>query len=55
MPASPSSMATTWRAVLQYVAALEGEGSLYEELHNVFDADYPRRPAAPFLARLARP
>jgi SIR2-like domain len=40
--------------VSQYVAALEGEGSLYEELHSVFDADYPPTVLHRFLARLAR-
>jgi hypothetical protein len=40
--------------VSQYVAALEGEGSLYEELHNVFDADYPPTLLHRFLGRLAR-
>jgi hypothetical protein len=40
--------------VSQYVAALEGEGSLYDELHNVFDADYPPTVLHHFLARLAR-
>ncbi len=40
--------------VSQYVAALEGEGPLYEELHYVFDADYPPTHFHGFLARLAR-
>jgi hypothetical protein len=40
--------------VSQYVAAMEGEGSLYDELHNVFDADYPPTYFHRFLARLAR-
>lgn len=40
--------------VSQYVSALEGEGSLYEELHDVFDADYPPTPLHHFLARLSR-
>jgi hypothetical protein len=40
--------------VSQYVAALEGQGSLYDELHNVFDADYPPTDLHHFLARLAR-
>jgi hypothetical protein len=38
----------------QYVAALEGEGSLYDELHDVFDADYPPTDFHRFLARLSR-
>jgi hypothetical protein len=40
--------------VSQYVSALEGEGALYEELHNIFDADYPPTLVHPFLARLSR-
>jgi hypothetical protein len=40
--------------VSQYVATLEGEGSLYDELHNVFDADYPPTLLHRFLARLSR-
>src|SRR5918998_4278251 len=40
--------------VSQYLAALEGEGSLYDELHDVFDADYPPTYFHRFLARLAR-
>lgn len=40
--------------VSQYVAALEGEPSLYEQLHDVFDADYPPTLLHRFLARLAR-
>ncbi len=40
--------------VSQYVASLEGEGSLYEELHDVFDADYPPTVLHQFLAQLSR-
>jgi hypothetical protein len=40
--------------VSQYVAALEGEGPLYEELHDVFDASYPSTHFHRFLARLSR-
>jgi hypothetical protein len=40
--------------VSQYVAALEGEGPLYEELHDVFDASYPPTHLHRFLARLSR-
>lgn len=39
--------------VSQYIAALEGEGALYEELHDVFDADYPPTRLHRMLARLA--
>lgn len=40
--------------VSQYIAALEGEGALYEELHDLFDADYPPTQLHRFLARLSR-
>jgi SIR2-like domain len=40
--------------VSQYVSALEGEGSLYEELHDVFDADYPPTRLHGFLAKLSK-
>lgn len=40
--------------VSQYVAALEGEGPLYEELHDVFGASYPPTSFHRFLARLSR-
>ena len=40
--------------VSQYLAALEGEGPLYDELHDVFDADYPPTYFHRFLAQLAR-
>jgi hypothetical protein len=40
--------------VSQYVAAMEGEGPLYDELHDVFDADYPPTLLHRFLARLSR-
>ncbi|HKR48182.1 MAG TPA: SIR2 family protein [Pseudonocardiaceae bacterium] len=40
--------------VSQYLAALAGEGPLYDELHDVFDADYPPTRFHRFLARLAR-
>jgi SIR2-like domain len=40
--------------VSQYIAALEGEGALYEELHDVFDADYPPTQLHRFLAKLSR-
>jgi hypothetical protein len=40
--------------VSQYIAALEGEGVLYEELHDVFDADYPPTQLHRFLAKLSR-
>jgi SIR2-like domain len=40
--------------VSQYVAVLEGEGPLCEELHDVFDASYPPTGLHRFLARLSR-
>jgi hypothetical protein len=40
--------------VSQYVAALEGEGSLYDELHGIFNADYPPTLLHRFLAQLSR-
>jgi SIR2-like domain len=40
--------------VAQYIAALEGEGALCEELHDVFDADYPPTQLHRFLAKLSR-
>ncbi|MBV9139473.1 MAG: SIR2 family protein [Pseudonocardiales bacterium] len=39
--------------VSQYVAAQLGEGSLYDQLHDVFDADYPPTSLHYFLARWA--
>ena len=38
--------------VSQYASILEGSGPLYEELHHVFDADYPPTPLHAFLAGL---
>jgi SIR2-like domain len=40
--------------VAQHVVGLMGEGSLYDELHEVFDADYPPTLLHRFLVRLAR-
>jgi hypothetical protein len=40
--------------VSQYVVAQLGEGSLYDRLHDVFDADYPPTSLHYFLARWAR-
>lgn len=40
--------------VSQYVAAMLGEDELYDELHKIFDADYPPTSLHYFLARLAR-
>ncbi len=40
--------------VSQYVVALEGEGPLEAELHDIFDTDYPPTHLHRFLARLSR-
>ena len=40
--------------VAQYLAASEGPGPLYQELHDLFDADYPPTLLHHFLARLSR-
>ena len=40
--------------VSQYVAALLGEGPLEQELHDLFDADYPPTDLHRCLARLSR-
>jgi hypothetical protein len=40
--------------VAQYVAALAGQGPLYDDLHDVFDADYPPTRLHQFLARMSR-
>jgi hypothetical protein len=40
--------------VSQYVSAMEGEASLYDELHDVFNADYPPTILHHFLAALSR-
>lgn len=39
--------------VSQYLSAVEGEGALYDELHDVFDADYPPTGVHHFLASVA--
>jgi SIR2-like protein len=38
--------------VSQYVAVMTGSGPLYEELHKLFDIDYPPTPLHQFLATL---
>jgi hypothetical protein len=40
--------------VAQYIAALEGEGPLCDQLHELFDADYPPTQLHRFLASLSR-
>jgi hypothetical protein len=50
----PSISSYNLAEVSQYVATLDGNGALYEELHDVFDADYPLNRVHRMLARLAR-
>jgi hypothetical protein len=38
--------------VSQYIAVVTGSGPLYEELHSLFDVDYPPTPLHQFLATL---
>ncbi len=40
--------------VAQYIVSKDGTGPLYEELHDVFDADYPPTRLHRMLAQLAR-
>jgi hypothetical protein len=40
--------------VAQHIAALAGQGPLYDELHDVFDADYPPTRLHRFLARVSQ-
>jgi hypothetical protein len=40
--------------VSEYAYVMSGSGPLYEELHRVFDADYPISPVHRFLAELPR-
>jgi hypothetical protein len=40
--------------VCQYVDVVTGSGRLYEELHRLFDADYPPNPIHELLARFPR-
>jgi hypothetical protein len=40
--------------VAQHITALAGQAPLYDELHAVFDADYPTTTLHRFLARLSR-
>ena len=40
--------------VSEYASVMSGSGPLYEELHRVFDADYPISPLHRFLAQLPR-
>ncbi len=50
----PSADVLDLARVSQYVAARLGESALYDDLHDVFDVDYPPTPLHYFLARLAR-
>lgn len=49
----PSSASMDLMLISQYVCAVgAGQGSLYEELHRVFDVDFPATPVHEFLARV---
>ncbi len=49
----PSSASMDLMLISQYVCAVgAGQGSLYEELHRVFDVDFPSTPVHDFLARV---
>jgi len=48
----PSINTQNLEAVARYVAAMNGEGPLYEQLHWIFDADYPITPLHYLLATL---
>jgi len=47
----PSSDMNDLVRVSQYIAVMEGSGPLYDELHKVFNADYPPTPLHNFLAK----
>jgi hypothetical protein len=40
--------------IAQYIAAIEGEGPLYDRLHELFDANYPPTQLHHFLVSLSR-
>src|SRR6266545_3842649 len=46
----PPDQAGQLARVSQYVAVMKGSGPLYDELHAVFDADFPPGPVHRFLA-----
>jgi DNA-binding SARP family transcriptional activator len=49
----PPDQAGQLARVSQYVAVMKGSGPLYDELHAVFDADFPPGPVHRFFADLA--
>jgi hypothetical protein len=49
---SPSEHLRSLAEVSQYVAVTKGVGPLYDELHAIFDRDYPPGPVHRFLASL---
>lgn len=48
----PESEVQDLARVSQYIAVMNGTGPLYEELHNLFNADYPPTAVHQFLAAL---
>ena len=48
----PYEDSTNLLRVSQYVDVMLGDGPLYQELHDVFDADYPPTPVHQLLASL---
>jgi hypothetical protein len=50
----PSSYQADLARVSQYISVMNGDGPLYEELHRIFDADYPPTGLHSFLASLPR-
>ena len=50
----PQSDARDLARVSQYGAVMQGTGPLYEELHEIFDADFAPSPLHEFLAELPR-
>jgi hypothetical protein len=48
----PSSGGSDLVRTAQFAALIAGEAALYDELHKVFNADYPPTPVHEFFARL---
>jgi hypothetical protein len=51
---APRELSGDLARVAQYVSVMNGDGPLYEELHKLFDADYPPTKVHRFLAKLPR-
>src|SRR2546425_2795008 len=49
---APAENASDLSRVSQYVSVMSGDGPLYEELRNIFDANYASTQVHTFLARL---